>query len=68
MIETEIPTASVRGVSWGLGVSLVAVAVRQIFISLLNVWAKLPSTVPAISQCQLKENVTHLNICLNQME
>lgn len=28
----------------------------------------LSTLFPAVSQCGLKGNVTHLNICLNQME
>lgn len=43
-----------------------------VFIAHLNLCAKLPTTLstsfPAVSQCGLEGNVTHLNICLNQME
>lgn len=44
----------------------------MIFIVHLNLWTKLPTVLstlfPAVDQCGLKGNVTHLNICLNQME
>lgn len=72
MIETEVPTMSVRGVSWGLRVSLVRVEVRLTFTLHLNLWTTLPTVLftlfTAVGQCQLKGNVTHLNICFNQME
>lgn len=41
----------------------------MIFIAHLNLQTKLAVRfVPAVGQCGLKGNVTHLNICLNQME